>query len=59
VLPADFSRLIWASMLGWVVFSEVPSLWTYAGGAMILGATLYLAYRESRARARAAGPAPR
>ncbi|REJ84260.1 MAG: DMT family transporter [Acidobacteria bacterium] len=48
VLPADFTRLIWASVLGWVLFGEIPSGWTYAGASLILGATAFLAYRESR-----------
>ena len=49
VLPLDFTRLIWASVLGFLVFKEQPSVWTWVGGAVIFGSTTYIAYRERRA----------
>ena len=49
VMPFDFSRLIWASALGYVAFGEVPEVWTYLGGALIFGSSVYIAYRESQA----------
>ncbi len=48
VLPYDFLRLIWASALGFLVFAEIPDLWTWLGGAVIFGSTLYIAFRETR-----------
>jgi len=48
VLPFDFTRLIWASILGFVVFAEIPDLWTWIGGAVIFGSTTYIAFREAR-----------
>ena len=48
VLPVDFSKLIWASILGWLIFSELPDVWTYVGGAMIFGSATYIGIRESR-----------
>jgi drug/metabolite transporter (DMT)-like permease len=44
-----FLDLVWASLLGWAVFSDVPTAATLAGGAIIAAATLWLARRESRA----------
>jgi drug/metabolite transporter (DMT)-like permease len=35
VLPADFTKLIWASLIGFLAFSEVPNVWTFVGAAMI------------------------
>ncbi len=49
VMPFDFSRLIWASVVGYFAFGEVPVIWTYAGGALIFGSTVYIAYREGQA----------
>ena len=49
VLPADFTKLIWASLAGLLVFSEIPDLWTLAGGALICGAVFHLAARGGRA----------
>jgi drug/metabolite transporter (DMT)-like permease len=48
VLPVDFSKLIWASILGWLIFSELPDVWTYVGGAMIFASATYIGIRESR-----------
>ena len=48
LLPFDFTRLIWAAIIGYLVFAEAPSIWTWAGGAMIFVAATYLAIRESR-----------
>ncbi len=54
VLPLDFTRLLWASLFGYLAFAELPDAWTWAGGAVIvLGATLVI-YWESRT-----GPARR
>lgn len=46
--PVDFVRLIWVSTLGYLIFAEVPNLFIWVGGAMILGSTVYIAYREHR-----------
>ena len=43
-----FLDLVWASLLGWLVFGDVPSQWTWAGALVILGATVWIARRESR-----------
>jgi len=46
VLPFEFLRLIWAALLGFLMFSEVPDVYTWLGGGVIFASTLYLAYRE-------------
>lgn len=53
VLPFDFLRLIWAALFGLVFFSEMPSVWTLAGGVLIFGAATFIALREARLRAAA------
>lgn len=45
-----FLDLVWASLLGWLVFAEVPGQATLVGGAVICAATVWIALRESRAR---------
>ena len=52
VMPFDFTKLIWASLLGLVVFDEVPSVFTWIGGIVIFGGALYVALRERQAQAR-------
>jgi len=46
--PFVFTRLIWAALIGFFVFSEIPGLWTWIGAAIIVSASTYIAHRESR-----------
>jgi drug/metabolite transporter (DMT)-like permease len=48
---AKFLDLVWAALLGWLLFADVPTLPTLIGGAIICLGTLWLARRESAARA--------
>jgi len=44
---AKFLDLVWAALLGFVLFADVPSTTTLMGGALICAATVWLARRES------------
>lgn len=55
--PVKFLDLVWASVLGYLVFADIPSPTTFAGGAVIVGATFWIATRE-RSISRRAGNAP-
>ena len=46
VMPFDFTKLIWATALGFLVFDEIPSIWTWVGGSVIFAGALYIALRE-------------
>jgi drug/metabolite transporter (DMT)-like permease len=48
VAPFDYTALIWASLLGWLVWGEIPGLWTYAGAAVIIASGIYIVLRETR-----------
>lgn len=52
VVPVDYAKLIWVSILGYLAFGEVPDEFVWLGGTMIFAATAYIAWRE-RAVARA------
>jgi drug/metabolite transporter (DMT)-like permease len=41
-----FTKLIWAAILGYLVFAEIPTIWTWIGGIVIFGGSLYVALRE-------------
>ncbi len=47
---AKFLELVWAALLGWALFGDLPTTSTMAGGVLISAATLWVARRESRAR---------
>jgi drug/metabolite transporter (DMT)-like permease len=50
VMTVDFSRLIWASVLGAWFFGEVLDLWTAIGAVIIFLSGWYIVFRESRFR---------
>ena len=50
VQPFQFSRMIFATAIGWIMFSEFPDLWTWIGAAVIFSASYYIVYREGQAR---------
>lgn len=53
VMSFEYVRMPFAAFIGWLVFSEVPTLWTFLGAALIAGSAAYIAHREA-ALARAA-----
>lgn len=57
VLPFDFSRLLFAIVIGYLVFAELPDMWVWVGAVVIFGASVYLAHREALAARRGANPA--
>ena len=48
ILPFDYTRLPFVAALGYLLFGEVPDAWTWAGGAVIAAAAIYIAQREAR-----------
>ena len=48
VLPLDFTKLIFAAVIGAVAFGEIPSAWTWAGGILIFVGGTAIAYGERR-----------
>ncbi|WP_321389540.1 DMT family transporter [Emcibacter sp.] len=58
VLPVDFTRLIFASVIGISFFGDPFDLYTWIGAAIILGSAVYVAYRENRRRKIPQAPTP-
>ena len=56
IMPFDFTKLIWASLFGIVIFSEVQTVWTFAGGALIFASASYVTYREGLAKKQKTAP---
>ena len=46
VAPFDYLRLPFAVFVGWMIWSEMPVIWTYVGAAIVIASALYIAYRE-------------
>ena len=56
VMPLDFMRLPFAALIGFLAFSEIPDVFTFAGATVIFISSIYIARRESLGR-RAVDPA--
>jgi len=52
VSPFDYLQIVAATIYGWLLFSDVPSLHTIIGAALIAGSGIYTALREHRRRLR-------
>lgn len=52
----DYLRLLWAGLIGYLAFAEVPSLLDILGTTMILCSGIAILWRESRAIFRRANP---
>ena len=48
VTPFDYTRLLYATGIGFFVFGEVPTLATLIGGAVIIASTLYIAMQGTK-----------
>ena len=51
---AKFLDLLWAAFWGWMLFADLPSKTTLAGGVLICAATIWVARREAIGRRAAA-----
>ena len=58
VMPFDFLKLIWVTILGYLLFTELPDAFIWLGGAIIVLSTSYIAYRESQLRKGRPAPDP-
>jgi drug/metabolite transporter (DMT)-like permease len=57
VAPFEYMRLPFAVFVGWLIWGEMPVIWTYLGASIVIGSALYIAHREhqlARQRRRAA-----
>jgi drug/metabolite transporter (DMT)-like permease len=48
VSPFSYTGLIWATIFGFIVFLDLPDLWTMVGAALIVGSGLYVFHRERK-----------
>jgi drug/metabolite transporter (DMT)-like permease len=44
--PYRYGELVVAAVIGFVIFGELPSIYTYIGGAIIAASGIYIAHRE-------------
>jgi drug/metabolite transporter (DMT)-like permease len=57
VAPFDYTALVWASLFGWLIWSDLPALWTYAGATIIIASNCFIIFHETRTARRDMKPA--
>ncbi|GLK81173.1 DMT family transporter [Methylopila turkensis] len=63
IAPFEYSTILWALAIGFLAFGDLPTLWTLAGGAVVVASSVAVVLRErrlgvKRARVRKASPPP-
>lgn len=56
VTPFRYTALVWAALLGFAIWGDVPDNWTILGAMIIVAAGIYLVLREAQVRRKAAAP---
>ncbi|MES2710278.1 MAG: DMT family transporter, partial [Pseudomonadota bacterium] len=46
VAPFEYSGIVWTTVLGGILWGELPDGWDFAGIAVLVGAGLYIWHRE-------------
>ena len=44
--PFSYVQIVWSTLMGWLVFENLPDLMTFLGAAIIIASGVYLVYRE-------------
>jgi drug/metabolite transporter (DMT)-like permease len=48
VAPFDYTALIWGTILGWLIWHELPGPHVWLGVAILVASGLYIIHRETR-----------
>jgi drug/metabolite transporter (DMT)-like permease len=46
--PFDYTRVVYAAVFGYLIFGEIPGLWSFAGMALIIASSIYLVLSEKK-----------
>ncbi|MCY0152738.1 hypothetical protein OEG86_11400 [Hoeflea alexandrii] len=47
--PLDYTALLWATILGWLFWNEIPDAMTFVGAAVIVVSGVFIILREHSA----------
>lgn len=50
VAPFNYTSILLAAAIGWMLWSEVPTTYTVIGATLVVASGLYILYRETRLR---------
>ncbi|WP_186397754.1 DMT family transporter [Stappia sp. P2PMeth1] len=46
IAPFEYTTMLWTVLVGWIVFAEVPTLEVIGGAAIVIGAGVFVIFRE-------------
>jgi drug/metabolite transporter (DMT)-like permease len=46
VAPFDYSTMLWAALVGYFIWGELPTIYVYIGGAIVAATGLFVIWRE-------------
>jgi drug/metabolite transporter (DMT)-like permease len=47
ISPFEYTALIWATLLGFILWGELPDTYTLIGAGIVIASGLYIIYRET------------
>ncbi|MEL0020513.1 MAG: DMT family transporter [Rickettsiales bacterium] len=50
IAPFRYTALVWAFILGYLVWGDLPDVWLLSGSVLVVGSGLYILQRETRAK---------
>ena len=53
VAPFKYAAILWAMVIGYVFWGDVPDNWIITGGTIVVASSLYILHRQRRARVKA------
>lgn len=53
VAPFKYATILWAMVIGYVFWGDVPDNWIITGGTIVVASGLYILHRQRRARVKA------
>lgn len=48
VAPFKYSTILWAVIIGYLIWGDLPDAWIISGGAVVVGSGLYILHRQRR-----------
>ncbi|MEO3432415.1 DMT family transporter [Inquilinus sp. CAU 1745] len=57
--PFEYTAMVWAVLLGFWLWGDLPDLWIIAGSLIVVGSGLYILHRETRNRVPPSSPSAR
>lgn len=48
IAPFSYASIIWASLLGWLIWDDFPTLYVLAGSLVVISSGLFILYQETR-----------